>query len=196
MCPTSLTTRVSCHSREGERVGKGHKQRHSSSSKCLLSSPTLSSRAGKFYFLWVGGMRWGEEEELTQQVLIQIYYFCQELRFEGQKLWVINNYVCSFFLEAVKVEYLVCLCMCVCMCVRGCAESLHSCPTLCHPVDCSPPGSSVHGILQAGIPEWVAMFSSRGSSWLRDRTRISYIYCIGRWVLYQCHLGSPSVCVG
>ena len=39
-----------------------------------------------------------------------------------------------------------------------------SCPTLCEPVDCSPRGSSVHGILQAGIPEWVAVPSSRGSS--------------------------------
>ena len=42
-----------------------------------------------------------------------------------------------------------------------CAKSL-SCPTLCDPLDCSPPGSSVHGILQARILEWVAMLSSRG----------------------------------
>ena len=39
-----------------------------------------------------------------------------------------------------------------------------SCPTFCDPIDCSPPGSSVHGILQARILEWVAMPSSRGSS--------------------------------
>ena len=37
-------------------------------------------------------------------------------------------------------------------------------PTLCNPMDCSPPGSSVHGILQAGILEWAAMPSSRGST--------------------------------
>ena len=43
-------------------------------------------------------------------------------------------------------------------------KSLQSCPTLCDPIDCSPPGSSVHRILQARIPEWVAMLSSRGSS--------------------------------
>ena len=48
------------------------------------------------------------------------------------------------------------------------------------------------GILQARILEWVAMLSSRGSSWFRDRTRVSYISCIGRWFLYhQHHLGSP-----
>ena len=39
-----------------------------------------------------------------------------------------------------------------------------SCPTLCDPMDCSPPGSSVHGTSQAGILEWVAISSSRGSS--------------------------------
>ena len=40
-----------------------------------------------------------------------------------------------------------------------------SCPTLCNPMDCSPPGSSIHGILQARILEWVAISFSRGSSW-------------------------------
>ena len=44
------------------------------------------------------------------------------------------------------------------------------CSTLCNPMDCSPPGSSVHGISQARILEWAAMPSSRGSSLLRDRT--------------------------
>ena len=59
-------------------------------------------------------------------------------------------------------------------------------------MDHSPPGSSVHGVLQARILEWVAMPSSRGSSRPRDRTHISYISCIGRWVLYhECHLGNP-----
>ena len=45
-----------------------------------------------------------------------------------------------------------------------------SCLTLCDPMDCSPPGSSVHGTHQARTLEWVAMPSSRGSSPLRDRT--------------------------
>ena len=49
------------------------------------------------------------------------------------------------------------------------------CPTLCDPLDCSPPGSSVHGILQARILEWVAIFFSRGSSWPRDQTQVSRI---------------------
>ena len=49
------------------------------------------------------------------------------------------------------------------------------CPTLCDPMDCSPPGSSVHGILQSRILEWVAMPSSRGSSQPRDWTQVSCI---------------------
>ena len=50
-----------------------------------------------------------------------------------------------------------------------------SCLTLCSPVDCSPPGFSVHGILQARILEWFAMPSSRGSSQPRDQTWVSHI---------------------
>ena len=50
------------------------------------------------------------------------------------------------------------------------AKLLQSCPTLCNPMDYSPPGSSVHGILQARILEWVAISLSRGSSPSRDQT--------------------------
>ena len=57
-------------------------------------------------------------------------------------------------------------------CLLSC---LQQCPTLCDPEDYSPPGSSVHGILQARILEWVAMPSSRGSFQLRDGTQLSCI---------------------
>ena len=49
-------------------------------------------------------------------------------------------------------------------------------------MNCSPPDSSVHGIFQARTLEWVAVSFSRGSSQLRDQTRVS---CIGRWILYH-----------
>ena len=49
------------------------------------------------------------------------------------------------------------------------------CPTLCDLMDCRPPGSSVHGTLQAWISEWVAIPFSRGSSWPRDWTQVSCI---------------------
>ena len=48
-----------------------------------------------------------------------------------------------------------------------------SCPTLCDPMDCSPPGSSVHGTFQARILEWVAISFSRGSSRPKDQTWVS-----------------------
>ena len=50
-----------------------------------------------------------------------------------------------------------------------------SCPTLCDPKDYSPPGSSVHGILQARMLELVAVSFSRGSSQSRDQTQVSCI---------------------
>ena len=56
---------------------------------------------------------------------------------------------------------------------------------LCNPADCSLPGSSVHGILQARILEWVAIPFSGGSSRPRDQTCISYLRSVGRWVLYH-----------
>ena len=48
-------------------------------------------------------------------------------------------------------------------------------PTLCDPMDCSPPGSSIHGIFQARVLEWVVISFSRGSSQRRDRTQVSRI---------------------
>ena len=56
-----------------------------------------------------------------------------------------------------------------------CVLVAQSWPTLCNPVDCSPSGSSVHGILQARILEWVAIPFSRQSPWLRAQTLVSCI---------------------
>ena len=55
------------------------------------------------------------------------------------------------------------------------SEVAQSCPILCDPMDCSLPGSSIHGILQATVLEWVAISFSRGSSQPRDQTRVSCI---------------------
>ena len=67
----------------------------------------------------------------------------------------------------------------------GACQVIQSCPTLCDPMDYSPPRSSVYGILQARILEWVAMPSSRGFSWPRDQTHIYHISWVSRWVLYH-----------
>ena len=62
------------------------------------------------------------------------------------------------------------------------AKSLQSCLTLCNYMDYSLPDSSVHRILQAGIPEWVTMPFSRGSSRPKNLTLVS---CISSWVLHH-----------
>ena len=60
--------------------------------------------------------------------------------------------------------FLQCVCVCVCVCVCSVAQS---CPALCDPMDCNPPGSSVHGISPARILEWVAISFSRGrTTWI------------------------------
>ena len=82
------------------------------------------------------------------------------------------------------------LCVYVCVCV--CAKLLQSCLILCDSMDCSLPGSSVHGILQARILEWVTMPSSTGSFQPGDQTCVSYVSYIGRQVFYHLHhLESP-----
>ena len=71
------------------------------------------------------------------------------------------------------------LCVCVCVYVKGCfcccCLVTKLCPILCNPMDCSLPGSSVHGVSQARILEWVVMPSSTGSSQPRDRAHVSWL---------------------
>ena len=71
-----------------------------------------------------------------------------------------------------------------------CAQ-LPGCISVCDLMDCSPPGSSVHGIFQARILECTAISDSRGSSWPRDQTCISCVSCSGMWVFMLIHMGSP-----
>ena len=71
-----------------------------------------------------------------------------------------------------------------------CVLAVQSCLTLWDPKDCSPPGSSILGIFQARILEWVAILFSRGSSWPRNRTQIS---CITGTFFTIWRLGKPTV---
>ena len=73
----------------------------------------------------------------------------------------------------------------LCLQNAAAAKSLYSCSTPFDPIDCSPLGSYVHGILQERILEWAAMSSSRGSFWPRDWTHVSYVFCTGRQILYH-----------
>ena len=71
------------------------------------------------------------------------------------------------------------------------------CLTLCNPMYCSLPGSSVYGIFQARLLEWVVISFSRGSSWPRDQTHVSYVSSIGRqilylWAIWEAHIWAVS----
>ena len=90
----------------------------------------------------------------------------------------------------------VCVCVCVCACVRACTHgcvntciSAQSCLTLCDPMDCSPPGSSAHGVFHTRILEWAAIPLLQGV-FLTQGSHISCVSCIGRRIPYHwCHLG-------
>ena len=70
-----------------------------------------------------------------------------------------------------------------------CGLVIQSCPALCNPMDCGPLGSSVHGIFQARILEWIAISFFRASSRPRERTWVS---CIEGRLYRLSHQGSPS----
>ena len=114
-------------------------------------------------------------ECLEKSVLNSCYYFCPHFLVPGRVGDRADMWTQVFQTHCVTPLYLGCMQV----------KSLQLCPNLCDPMDCSLPGSSVHGILQAGILKWVAVPSSRGSSRPGDQTHISYVSCIGRWVLYH-----------
>ena len=88
-------------------------------------------------------------------------------------LWLAELQVMAilFTYDKILISQIISM-MCVCVCVYSAASVVSD------PMGCSPPGSSVHGILQARILEWVSMPTSRGSSQSRGQTCIFYISCI------------------
>ena len=99
-----------------------------------------------------------------------LFVHLSNLSLSSKNLWFMERN-CSA-VTAVVSNTIRCLCMH--------AKSLQSCPTLCDPMDRSPPRSSVHEILQARVLEWVAKSSSRGSSQPRDLSCISYVSWMSR----------------
>ena len=75
--------------------------------------------------------------------------------------------------------------------VLSMCSATQSCPSSCDPMDCSLPGFFCHGIFPARILEQAPISSSRGSSWPSDRTWVSGVSCIGRWILYHWATWKP-----
>ena len=80
------------------------------------------------------------------------------------------------------IKISVCVCVCVCVCVWSVAQS---CLTLCNPVDCSPPGFSVHGIFQARILELVAISYSKRSFQMQGLNL--HLLCLLHWQMDSYH---------
>ena len=140
-----------------------------------------------------------------------LQYSCLENLMDGGPWWAavhgvagsrarLSDFTLTFHFHALEKEMATHSCSCLenprdsgawWAAVSGVTQSrtrlkpLSSSSSSSNAMDCSPPGSSVHRILQAGILQWVAMPSSRGSSWPRDGTCISYIFCIVRRDLYR-----------
>ena len=112
-----------------------------------------------------------------------------------------------FFRRVFKESNILCLCSNYNLspkvpCLPACSAA-QTCPTLCNPRDCSPPGFLVHEILQARIQQWAAISSSRRSSKPRDQTWVSCTSCIYHWATqevaeisaeFSIELSSPVGC--
>ena len=124
------------------------------------SSASTAGRAGEFSFPYMVKLGLSQHYRKTISGLSTIRVFT---------LYSIYLFIIFY---VFREHLLVCVCVCVwCVCV--CVAQL--CPTLCNPMDCSLPGSSVHGIFQARVLEWVAIPFLRISSQARDRTTVSCI---------------------
>ena len=126
--------------------------------------PTPVRLPGKFHGCLVGYSPWDcKKSDMTEQ----LHWFTGECSFpnaqQGTSYWLAR---------AISSTHLPLW-----------SEVAQLCPTLCDPGDCSPPGSSVHGIFQARMLEWVAISFSRGSSQPRDWIQVSRIAgrCFNLW---------------
>ena len=158
----------------------------------------LSSRIHKEPESWTG--RWGDGREhphffihvLPLNIWTQSENFKNILAIEVPTLDFIECHHLWIRYSYVRVTFLCVGCVCVCVCAHAHTQS---CLTLCDPLDHTPPGSSVHGIFQAGILGWVAMPSSRGSSQPRSQTGVSCVPCIGRQITYHCPTWEAQFCL-
>ena len=114
--------------------------------------------------------------QINLKISLSIYIF-----FKKWDFWWDSGIVLSLQINLGIMSILTISVFCAKNMVCVCAKSLQSCPTLCDLMYCKLPGSSVHGIFQARILEWVAMPFSRGSSYSRDRTWVSWT--VGRFFI-------------
>ena len=115
-----------------------------------------------FWLSEMGNLHYTKNKILRKMILnLDIYFIYQSIFQHLLPLINVMGLWWIFLYWPVMLSY-----VCVCLAAQ-------SCLTICDPIDCSLPGSSVHGILQARILKWVAIPFSKGSSQARDRTQVS-----------------------
>ena len=136
------------------------------------TAPILTSSLGSLYYgytrLYFKGRRVNAILQLTVICNVQITKIISNLKVKKSDIQQMQSaqYSCfPIWTFNYKETFFKTTCVCVCVCVCVCMHSLKSCWTLCNTMDCSPSDSSVHGISQARILEWVASSYSRISSW-------------------------------
>ena len=128
----------------------------------------LDREMGYTYFMAVEGQQWHWDLGIEERTLI---------------IFIFQNWILQLFTQAMPDIALPNYCKHLELnWLLGQSNRL----MLGDTTDYSPPGSSVHRILQARVLEWVAISSSRGSSRPRDQTCVSCISCTGRQILYHC----------
>ena len=140
---------------------------------------TVSGLKFKAYFIWVDFCVWYKGSINYYESRYPFFQICFWRDYFTMCMWPWHHCQNSFYhIGEILVLYAKSLCH----------------VQLCDPMDYSLPGSSAQHILQARILEWVAISCSRGSSWPRDQTQVSYVFCIGRRVLYhERHLRSLKI---
>ena len=146
--------------RAPQRAGGGGPGEHRERAREHMPPGTVGEKALWLLLLCVFSPCWACPMQIGLSQECCLFYLRSSLRSSDLHL----TFLCSIFMGFS----LPCL-------LSEVSEVAQSCPTLCEPMDCSLPGSSVHGIFQAVVLDWVAIPFSRGSSQPRDRTQVSHI---------------------
>ena len=121
---------------------------------------------------------------------MNIVNFYSKAMSNGLQVWILRGDIFHFLTLSQGRHILQ-----ICLSLLNWIKVAQSCPTLCDPMDCSLPGSSVHGIFQVIVLEWIAISYSSGSSWPRDRTRVSR-FVDRRFTVWATREGDVNILLG